>query len=85
MRSTKRKPYPSDMTDDEWRFVAPNLTLMRDDARHRDHDLRAVFNALRWIVRGGAEWRMLPHDFRPWQAVFQQSQRWLKSGAFAPP
>ena len=81
--NTKRKPYPSDVTDDEWSFVVPYLTLMRLDAPQRDHDLRAVFNALRWIVRAGAEWRMLPHDFPPWQAVFQQSQRWLKSGAFA--
>ncbi len=81
--NTKRKPYPSDVTDDEWSFVVPYLTLMRLDAPQRDHDLRAVFNALRWIVRAGAEWRMLPHDFPPWEAVFQQSQRWLKSGAFA--
>lgn len=81
--NTKRKPYPSDVSDDEWSFVVPYLTLMRLDAPQRDHDLRAVFNALRWIVRAGAEWRMLPHDFPPWEAVFQQSQRWLRSGAFA--
>jgi len=56
---------------------------MRLDAPQRDHDLRAVFDALRWIVRSGAEWRMLPHDFPPWEAVDQQSQRWLRSGAFA--
>ncbi len=81
--STKRKPYPSDVSDDEWSFVLPYLTLMRLDAPQRAHDLRAVFNALRWIVRAGAEWRMLPHDFPSWEAVYQQSQRWLKSGAFA--
>lgn len=81
--STERKPYPSDVSDAEWSFVAPYLTLMRLDAPQRDHDLRDVFNALRWIVRTGAEWRMLPHDFPPWEAVYQQSQRWLKAGAFA--
>ncbi len=86
--STKRKPYPSDVSDDEWAFVVGYLTLMRLDAPQRDHgsplgSMRAVFNALRWIVRTGAEWRMLPHDFPPWEAVFQQSQRWLRSGAFA--
>jgi transposase len=81
--STKRKPYPSDVSDAEWSFVVPSLTLMRLDAPQRDHDLRAVFDALRWIVRSGAEWRMLPHDFPPWEAVDQQSQRWLRSGAFA--
>ncbi len=52
--NTKRKPYPSDVSDDEWSFVVPYLTLMRLDAPQRDHDLRTVFNALRWIVRAGA-------------------------------
>ena len=81
--STKRKPYPSDVSDDEWSFVVPYLTSMRLDAPQRAHDLRSAFDALRWIVRAGAEWRMLPHDFPPWEAVYQQSQRWLRSGAFA--
>jgi transposase len=81
--NTKRKPYPSDVSDDEWSFVLPYLTLMRLAAPQRDHDLRVAFNGLRWIVRAGAEWRMLPHDFPPWEAVYQQSLRWLKSGAFA--
>jgi transposase len=49
-----RKPYPSDVTDEEWAFVAPYLTLMREDAPQREHDLREVFNALRWMVRAGA-------------------------------
>ena len=82
-RRRKRKPYPSDVSDAEWSFVLPYLTLMRLDAPQRDHDLREVFDALRWIVRSGSEWRMLPHDLPPWAAVYQQSQRWLASGAFA--
>lgn len=49
-----RKPYPSDVTDDEWAFVAPYLMLMKEDAPQRDHELRMVFNGLRWIVRTGA-------------------------------
>ena len=78
-----RKPYPSDVSDDEWAFVAPYLTLMRPDASQRKHDLREVFNALRWIVRTGAPWRYLPTNFPPWDAVYQQTQRWLKAGVFA--
>jgi transposase len=79
---TSRKPYPSDVSDEEWAFVAPYLTLMREDAPQREHDLREVFNALRWIVRTGAQWRMLPNDLPPWPAVYQQSQRWLRAGVF---
>lgn len=77
-----RDRYPSDVSDDEWAFVAPYLTLMKEDAPQRDHDLREVFNTLRWIVRTGSPWRYLPHDFPPYDAVFQQTQRWIRAGCF---
>src|SRR5262245_2243720 len=78
----ERKAYPSDVSDDEWALVAPYLTLMTADAPQRDHSMREVFNGLRWIVRAGAAWRMMPHDLPPWYTVYQQSQRWLKAGVF---
>ena len=68
--SKSHKPYPSDVSDEEWSFVVPYLTLIRLDSEQREHDLRAVFNALRWLVRSGAHWRMMPHDFPPWAAVY---------------
>jgi transposase len=70
------------VSDDEWAFVAPYLALIRQDAPQRTHKLREVFNAPRWIVRTGAPWRMLPHDFPPWEAVYQQTQRWLAAGCY---
>ena len=80
--STSRKPYPSAVTDDEWAFVAPYLTLMTEDAPQRHHDLREVFNARRWLVRTGSPWRFLPNDLPPWTAVYQQTQRWLAAACF---
>lgn len=77
-----RKAYPSDVSDDEWAFVAPYLTLMSEDAPQREHPLREVFNGLRYIVRTGAPWRMMPNDLPPWHTVYQQTQRWLKAGVF---
>ena len=77
-----RKPYPSDVSDEEWAFVVPYLTLLPLDTAQRTHDLREVFNALRWIVRAGAPWRLLPNDFPPWAAVYQQTQRWIAAGSF---
>lgn len=77
-----RKPYPSDVSDDEWAFVAPYLTLMTEDAPQRDHSLREVFNGLRWLARTGAQWRMMPNDLPPWYTVYQQTQRWLNAGVF---
>ncbi len=78
----ERKAYPSDVSDDEWAFVAPSLTLMTEEAPQRDHRLREVFNGLRWIVRAGAPWRMMPNDLPPWYTVYQQTQRWIAAGVF---
>ncbi len=77
-----RKTYPSDVSDEEWSFAAPYLSLMTPDALQRKHEVREVFDALRWLVRTGAAWRYLPGDFPPWAAVYQQTQRWLKAGVF---
>ena len=77
-----RKKYPSDVSDAEWAFCAPYLTLMKEDAPQREHSLRELFNGLRWFVRAGCPWRMLPNDLPPWPAVQQQTQRWLRAGCF---
>lgn len=78
----ERKTYPSDITDEEWALVAPYLTLMTEDAPQRSHSLREVFNGLRWLIRAGATWRLMPHDLPPWEAIYQQTQRWLRAGVF---
>jgi len=80
--SDERKPYPSDVTDEEWNFCVPYLTLMKADAPQREHSLRELFNGLGWLARTGSEWRMMPHDLPPWHAVYQQTRRWLKAGCF---
>src|SRR5512143_1143896 len=75
-------PYPSDVSDAEWEFVVPYLCLLPEDAGQRVHNLRDIFGALRWLVRSGAPWRYLPADFPPWEAVYQQTRRWLDAGCF---
>src|SRR5437773_1994271 len=77
-----RKPYPTDVSDEEWAFVAPYLMLMMEDAPQRDYPLREVFNGLRYVVRGGISWRMIPNDLPPWYTIYQQTQRWLKAAVF---
>ncbi len=76
------RSYPSDVSDEEWAFCAPYLTLMSEQAPQRKHSLRAIFNALRWLVRAGCSWRMMPNDLPPWPAVQQQTQRWINAGSF---
>ena len=82
MQPVREKSYPTDASDAEWAFVAPYLALLPEDAPQRDHELREVFNALKWLVRAGAPWRLLPHDFPPWWIVYQQTMRWLAAGVF---
>jgi transposase len=82
METQARKSYPSDVSDEEWAFAAPYLTLMRSDAPQRTHELREVFDAVRWLARAGAPWRYLPGDFPPWAAVYQQTQRWIAARCF---
>jgi transposase len=60
-----RKPYSSDVSDDEWAFVALYLSLMSEPTPQREHTLREVSNGLSWLVQAGASWRMRPHDLPP--------------------
>jgi len=77
-----RKSYPSDVSDEEWAYCVPYLTLMNEAAPQREYPLRELFNGLRWLVRAGCPWRMMPNDLPPWHAVQQQTQRWLRAGCF---
>ena len=76
----KTEPYPSDVSDEEWAFCVPYLSLMREDAPQREYPLRAVFNALRYMVRAGCPWRLLAHDLPPWRVVYEQAARWNRAG-----
>jgi transposase len=66
----------------EWEFVVPYLLLSREDSGHREHDLREVFNAVRYVAKTGCPWRWVPGDLPPWAAVYQQMRRWLAAGCF---
>jgi transposase len=77
---TTRKSYPSDVSDAEWEFLVPYLTLMREDAPQRSYSSRELLNAMRYVVKTGCQWRLLPHDFPPWSAVSQQMRRPTRRG-----
>ena len=78
----ERKSYPSDVSDEERAFCVRCLTLMVEAAPQRVYPLREIFNALRYLVKMGGVWRMMPHDLPPWQVVYQQTQRWIRAGCF---
>jgi len=72
MAGERFEGYPSDVTDEEWAFVLPYLLLCREDSPQRKHDLRTVFNAVRYVARTGGQWRFLPRDLPPWWVVYRK-------------
>ena len=82
MKKRWRTDYPSNVSDEDCAVVAPYLTLCKEDAEQRDYPLRTVFNAVRYVVRSGIAWRMLPNDLPPWRVAYQQIQRSMDAGCF---
>ena len=81
---TKRKPYPSDLTDAEWEQVEPHLPKRKSPrGRKREHSLREILNAIYYVLRSGCSWRMMPHDLPPWQSVYHYFRLWRKDGVWA--
>lgn len=60
-----RKPYPAGVSDEKWAFAASYVTLMTEEAQQRKHELRELFNSLRYVMRRVGVWRMTPHDLPP--------------------
>jgi putative transposase len=77
-----RKPYPSDLTDAQWRLIAPLLPASRPGGRPRKTDLREVLNALFYLNHEGCTWRALPHDFPPWRTVYEYFAAWKADGTW---
>jgi transposase len=72
--------YPSDVTDAEWAIIEPLIPPARTGGRHRDTDMRAVFNAARYVSRTGCQWRQMPKDFPPHSTVYNYYWEWCRYG-----
>ena len=77
-----RKPYPSDLTDDQWVLLEPRIPPAWPGGRPRSVDVREVVNALFYRNREGCSWRALPHDFPAWKTVYNYSRRWQWDGTW---
>ena len=78
----ERKPYPTDLTDEQWKLVEPMLPCAKPGGRPRKADLREVVNALFYLVRSGCQWRMIPHEFPPWRTCYNYYRAWIESGTW---
>jgi len=77
-----QKGYPSDLNDDKWALLEPLLPPAKPGGRPRTVNLRAIINALLYVLRSGCAWRMLPHDFPPWGTVYTYFRNWRKDGTW---
>ena len=78
----KRKPYLTDLTDAQWAALKPHLPPEKPRGAPRTIDLREILNALLYLARTGCQWRLLPHDFPPWQTVYQYFSHWRDDGTW---
>lgn len=80
-----RKPYPTDLSEIEWLILEPLLlaiVTLSNRGRPRQVDLREIVNAIRYVLRTGCAWRLLPHDFPAWQTVYGYFRRWRDGGVW---
>jgi putative transposase len=77
-----RRPYPTDLTDEQWHIIDPMIPAEKHGGRPRTVDMREVVNAILYILRTGCQWRNLPHDFPPWGTVSWYFWLWCNDGTW---
>ena len=77
-----RERYPTDLTDDEWRVLEPLIPPAKPGGRPRSVDVREIINGIRYVLRSGGAWRLLPHDLPPWETVYAYFRRWQADGTW---
>ncbi len=77
-----RRAYATDLTDAEWALLAPHIPAPKVGGRPTDHSRREIVNAIRYVLRSGCAWRLLPHDFPKWQTVYHYFRLWRLQGVW---
>jgi putative transposase len=82
MGPQRRKPYPSDLTDAQWKILEPLVPAPHPAVEPAKYTRREILNAIFYVNRAGCQWRMLPHDFPPWESVYGYFYQWRKDGTW---
>jgi transposase len=77
-----RRRYPSDLTDVQWTILEPLVPAVRPGGRPAKHARREIVDAMLYVLRGGISWRSLPHEYPPWQTVYDYFRRWRDDGTW---
>ena len=80
--STKRKAYSSDLTTSECDEIQPHIPQPKGGGRPAEYDRLEIVNAVRYLLRTGCSWRLLPHDFPPWGTVYHYFSTWRRDGTW---
>jgi putative transposase len=78
----KRRPYPTDLSDEEWAVLRPLVPEAKPGGRPRSHETREILDAIFYVLRSGCAWRLLPHDFPPWQTAYHYFRLWRIDGTW---
>jgi putative transposase len=82
LRAMENRRYPTDLSDEEWRCISPHLPGPTGQGRPRLHGLRAILDAVFYVLKSGCPWRLLPKDFPPWKTVYDWFRRWRIDGTW---
>jgi putative transposase len=77
-----RKPYPTDLSDREWALIQHLVPAAKPSGRAETYLKGKILDAIFYILRRGCAWRLLPHDFPPWQMVYRYFWRWRRDGTW---
>jgi putative transposase len=78
----ERRAYPTDLSDAEWAVLGPLVPAPKDGGRPAEHQRREICNGIRYVLRSGCAWRLLPHDLPPWQTVYGYFRAWRRDGTW---
>ena len=77
-----RAVYSTDLTEAEWQILEPLVPPVKPGGRPAKYSRREVVNAIRYVLRAGCAWRLLPHDLPPWQSVYHYFWVWRRDGTW---
>jgi len=77
-----RRAYPTDLTDAQWAILEPHVPPPKPGGRPPKHTRRELVDAMLYVLRGGIAWRLLPHEFPPWQTVYHYFRIWRDDGSW---
>jgi transposase len=78
----ERPPYPSDLSDLEYALLEEVIPQPKRGGRPAKYERREIVNAVRYVLRTGCAWRLLPHDLPKWQSVYFYFSLWKCDGTW---